>query len=58
VQTSTGFLVTLVTLQILPILVELVSFRWAFLVLAVGPALAWMSMTALRNERRANHTAT
>lgn len=40
VQTSTGFLVTLISLQLIPWLVDLVGFEWAFSVLALGPAVA------------------
>lgn len=38
VQTSLGFLLTTLTIQLVPPVVELVGWRWAFPLLAVGPA--------------------
>lgn len=40
VQTSVGFLITLVSLQLVPMMIEWVGFRWAFAVLALGPMVA------------------
>ena len=37
-QTSAGFLLTMVTLQLVPALVERVGWEWAFPILALGPA--------------------
>jgi MFS family permease len=37
-QTSLGFLLTMVTIQAVPALVETVGWRWAFPLLALGPA--------------------
>jgi hypothetical protein len=37
-QTSLGFLLTLVTIEGVPRVVELVGWRWAFAGLALGPA--------------------
>ena len=37
-QTSLGFLLTMVTIQVLPIAVEKVGWGWAFTFLALGPA--------------------
>ncbi|MCP4203674.1 MAG: MFS transporter [bacterium] len=37
-QTSLGFLLTMATIQLVPLLVDLVTWRWAFAVLALGPA--------------------
>jgi MFS family permease len=37
-QTSLGFLLTMATIQIIPPAVALVGWRWAFAILAVGPA--------------------
>jgi MFS family permease len=37
-QTSLGFLLTLVTIRLVPTLERLVSWRWAFAFLALGPA--------------------
>jgi MFS family permease len=40
VQTSIGFLITVLSLQIVPVMIDLVGYRWAFQVLAIGPFLA------------------
>jgi MFS family permease len=37
-QTSLGFLLTMVTIQAVPVMVEAVGWRWAFAFLAAGPA--------------------
>jgi len=37
-QTSLGFLLTMVTIQMIPALVETAGWRWAFPLLALGPA--------------------
>ncbi len=37
-QTSTGFLLTMATIQLVPLLAERVGWQWAFPVLALGPA--------------------
>jgi len=52
-QTSVGFLLTIVTIQLVPLLVEALSWRWAFCVLAVGPALGIEAMRRLALSRRA-----
>lgn len=38
VQTSLGFLLTMVSIQLVPPLVSVVGWKWAFPVLAIGPA--------------------
>ena len=47
VQTSLGFLLTTVTIQLVPPVVEAVGWRWAFPMLAVGPALGIWSIRRL-----------
>ena len=37
-QTSLGFLLTMVTIQLIPEIVEAIGWRWAFAALAAGPA--------------------
>lgn len=51
VQTSIGFLITMVTLQVIPLLVDLVTFRWAFVMLAAGPAAGFLAMALLKRAR-------
>ncbi|HSG41274.1 MAG TPA: MFS transporter, partial [Thermoanaerobaculia bacterium] len=56
-QTSLGFLLTLVTLRLIPWLVERAGWEWAFTVLAAGPALGAWSMLRLRRLPEAERMA-
>ncbi len=47
-QTSLGFLLTIVTIQLVPLLVEHAGWRWAFALLAVGPAAGVAAIRRLR----------
>jgi MFS family permease len=47
-QTSLGFLLTLVTIRLIPTLERLLTWRWAFAVLALGPAVGIWAMLRLR----------
>jgi MFS family permease len=47
-QTSLGFLLTLVTIRLVPTLERLVTWRWAFALLALGPAAGIWAMLRLR----------
>jgi MFS family permease len=51
-QVSTGFLLTMVTIQLVPQLVTAVTWRWAFAVLAIGPALGIAAIARLAKLRR------
>jgi MFS family permease len=51
-QTSLGFLLTAVTIQLVPPLAEAVGWRWAFAGLALGPALGIASVRRLVVARR------
>jgi len=46
-QTSAGFLLTMVTIQAVPSMVDAVEWRWAFAFLALGPAVGIMSIARL-----------
>lgn len=48
VQTSLGFMLTLLTIQVIPPLVEAVGWEYVFMVLALGPAFGVWSMWRLR----------
>ena len=48
VQTSIGFLLTLVTLQLTPVLLEWVGYEWVFLLLLPGPIAGIVAMSKLR----------
>ncbi len=50
-QTSLGFLLTMGSIQLVPRLVDLVGWRWAFVALAVGPVLGVAAMTRLLRLR-------
>ena len=52
-QTSLGFLLTVVTIQLVPVLAATVGWRWAFPILAVGPALGIASIRRLVGGARA-----
>jgi len=47
-QTSLGFLLTMASIQLVPPLVALVGWRWAFAALAIGPALGIASIRRLQ----------
>jgi len=50
-QTSLGFLLTMASIQLVPRLVDAVGWRWAFVALAVGPALGIAAMRRLLRLR-------
>ena len=52
-QTSLGFALTLIPIWGLPVLAELTGWRYAFVVLAPGPALGCVAMRALRRRPEA-----
>ena len=51
-QTAAGFTLTLVTIQVMPYLVDALGWRYAFLPLAVGPAAGIWAMARLRAHPR------
>lgn len=54
-QTAVGFALTVVSIQVVPIVAQAVGWRWAFLVLAVGPlvgATAMWLFGKVEQERR------
>ena len=50
-QTSLGFLLTMVTIQLVPVAVALVGWRWAFALLALGPVVGIAFIARLRAAR-------
>ena len=52
-QTSLGFLLTLVTIRLIPTAVAWVGWGWAFAFLAPGPVLGLVAMAALRRTAKA-----
>ena len=51
IQTSLGFLLTTITIQLVPPVVAVIGWRWAFPMLAIGPALGIACIRALRRHR-------
>ncbi len=52
-QTAIGFTLTVVTIQLVPLLAERTGWRWAFWLLAPGPLLGAVAMAALGARRPA-----
>jgi predicted MFS family arabinose efflux permease len=48
IQTSLGFLLTLVTIRLIPTMGRWLGWRWAFALLAIGPAAGIWAMAKLR----------
>lgn len=51
-QTATGFLLTVVTIQLVPLVADLIGWQYAFLLLAPGPLLGAIAMSRLRTMSR------
>ncbi len=49
-QNGMGFAITVFSIQLLPLIAGLVEWRWAFMVLTIGPAAGAYFMHALRRE--------
>jgi MFS family permease len=56
-QTSLGFLLTLITIWLIPVFVDLVGWSWAFAFLSIGPAIGVWAMSALRKMPSAERLA-
>lgn len=56
-QTSMGFLLTLVTIRLIPTIERIVGWEWAFALLAIGPAFGVWAMTTLRRSPEAAQLA-
>ena len=50
VHTCLGFLVTAFTIQLMPVAIEALTWRYAFAVLAAGPLLGVLAMWPLRRS--------
>jgi len=57
VQTTFGFLLTLISIRIIPPMVEMIGWEWAFVVLAPGPVFGIWSMLKLRRMPEATRMA-
>ncbi|MEF8888100.1 MAG: MFS transporter [Haloarculaceae archaeon] len=56
-QTAVGFLLTLGSIQLTPLVAEWVGWQWAFAPLAVGPLVGTVAMLALRRRPEAKALA-
>jgi MFS family permease len=56
-QTAAGFTITVATIWLIPFLEAAFGWRWAFLILALGPALGIMVMLRLKSLPEATHLA-
>lgn len=56
-QTSLGFLLTMVTIQLIPVMVDARGWRWAFAVLALGPVAGIWAIRRLVRARAEGATA-
>jgi predicted MFS family arabinose efflux permease len=54
-QTGIGFLLTVVTIQLVPIAAELIGWHYAFLILAPGPLIGAVAMFALKAPEQHSH---
>lgn len=52
VQTSLGFLLTMVSIQLVPLVVSVVGWRWAFPMLALGPSFGIAAIRRLVSAKR------
>ena len=57
VQTSIGFLLTMITIQLVPAIAARTGWQWAFAMLAVGPAAGIASIRALTRLRSSPDTS-
>ncbi len=52
IQMCSGFLLTMISIRLIPAIAEFAGWRWAFLVLAPGPLIgAWVMLRLQRDER-------
>lgn len=58
VQTSLGFLLTIITIYGIPYLFDSLGWQWGFMVLAIGPVFGIVSMFKLRRLPEAKNMAT
>ncbi len=56
-QTAMGFLLTLVSIRLVPAVQAAVGWRWTFAFLAIGPALGTWAMWLLRRSPEARRLA-
>jgi hypothetical protein len=50
-QLCTGFLLTMVTIRLIPMVASVIGWQWAFLLLVPGPTLGTLAMFRLTQEK-------
>ena len=53
IQTSIGFLITVITIHLTPLIVDVVGWRYGFIYLGLSPAFGIVSMMRLRRRPEA-----
>ena len=56
-QVAVGFTLTIATIWLIPVLKDVIGWRWAFAVLAPGPLLGVLAMLRLKNLPEADRIA-
>lgn len=56
-QTSIGFMLTIVSIRLIPMIVERIGWNWAFTALVIGPIIGSYSMWKLKNSPAAEKLA-
>jgi dipeptide/tripeptide permease len=56
-QTAIGFLLTIGSIQLTPLVADAVGWKWAFAPLAVGPLVGYLAMARLRDHPAAERLA-
>jgi MFS family permease len=56
-QTAVGFMLTLVTISVVPLIAERTSWQWAFLILVPGPIVGTIAMVRLKHSEWAAQIA-
>ncbi|MEF8776999.1 MAG: hypothetical protein V5A43_10940 [Haloarculaceae archaeon] len=56
-RTAVGFLITIASIQLVPVLRDAVGWQWAFAPLVVGPNLGPVAMLSRRRQPQAAHLA-
>jgi len=56
-QTALGFMLTLVTISIVPLIADRSSWQWAFLILVPGPVVGTLAMVRLKHSKWAAQIA-
>jgi dipeptide/tripeptide permease len=56
-QLAIGFLITVISINLIPVVQATTGWHWAFATLSVGPAIGILAMTRLRRDASSYHLA-